>query len=82
MGVAFGLPPIPTPFRRLLNGGNDIAFYRCLRVGERVVAQATYEEVTLKHGRQAPFLLVVVATTFRTSDGELLLVNRQSLIWR
>ena len=34
-GVYFGLAPIESPFKRLLNGGNDIEFYRCLAVGER-----------------------------------------------
>jgi hydroxyacyl-ACP dehydratase HTD2-like protein with hotdog domain len=82
MGVGFGLPPVEMPYRRLLNGGNEIEFCRALRVGERVVAQPRYVEVTLKQGKSGNLLLVVVETRFTTEGGELLLVNKQTLIWR
>jgi N-terminal half of MaoC dehydratase len=82
MGVAFGLPPIESPYRRLLNGGNEIEFYRSLRVGERAVAQPRYADVTLKEGKSGSMLLVTVETRFTTESGEPLLLNRQTLIWR
>ena len=81
-GVFFGLTPIESPFKRLLNGGNDIEFYRCLAVGERAIARARYVDVQLKHGRSGSMLLVLIETEFRTETGEMLLVNRQTLIWR
>jgi hypothetical protein len=81
-GVYFGLPPIESPFKRLLNGGNEIEFYRCLAVDERCVARARYADVQLKQGKSGQMLLVVIETEFRTEAGELLLVNRQTLIWR
>jgi N-terminal half of MaoC dehydratase len=80
--IGFGLPPIESPFKRLLNGGNDIEFFRCLHDGETAVAQARYAEVTVKQGRSGAFLLVVIETEFSTTGGEKLLLNRQSLIWR
>jgi len=82
MGVSFGLPPIESPYRRLLNGGNEIEFYRSLRVGERVVAQPKYADVTLKEGKSGHMLLVTVETRFTNEAGEPLLLNRQTLIWR
>jgi hydroxyacyl-ACP dehydratase HTD2-like protein with hotdog domain len=82
MGVAFGLPEIESPYRRLLNGGNDIEFFRCLRVGERAVAQPRYVDVTLKEGKSGHMLLVTIETRFTTESGEPLLLNRQTLIWR
>lgn len=82
MGVGFGLPSIDMPYRRLLNGGNEIEFFRALRVGERVVAQPRYADVVLKQGKSGNLLLVTVETRFTTEAGELLLINKQTLIWR
>lgn len=81
-GVYFGLEPIESPFKRLLNGGNEIEFVRCLAVGEVCVAQARYANVVLKEGKSGQMLMVDIETEFRTEQGELLLVNRQTLIWR
>jgi hypothetical protein len=81
-GVYFGLAPIESPFKRLLNGGNEIEFYRCLAVGEKCVAKARYADVQLKQGKSGSLLLMVIETEFHTEAGELLLVNRQTLIWR
>jgi len=81
-GVYFGLTPIESPFKRLLNGGNEIEFFRCLALGERCVANARYADVELKQGKSGALLLVVIETTFSTEGGERLLVNRQTLIWR
>lgn len=82
IGVGFGLPDVPMPYRRLLNGGNEIEFLRNLRVGERVVAEPRYADVVLKQGKSGNLLLVVVETRFSTETGELLLINKQTLIWR
>ena len=81
-GVHFGLPPIEHPFKRLLNGGNEIEFYRCLAIGERCFARARYANVQLKEGRSGTMLMVDIETEFRTEAGDLLLINRQTLIWR
>ena len=80
--VYFGLPPIQSPFKRLLNGGNEIEFYRCLAVGETCVATAKYVDVQVKHGKSGAMLVVVIETQFKTLEGDLLLINKQSLIWR
>lgn len=82
LGVAFGLPTVESPYKRLLNGGNEIEFYRCLRVGERVVAQPKYADLVLKAGKSGHLLLVVIETRFTTEAGDLLLINKQTLIWR
>lgn len=78
----YGLPPVNGAFRRLLNGGNEITFHRCLRLGERVVATPRYHSIELKHASSGDMLLVVIETRFTTAEGELLLVNRQTAIWR
>jgi hypothetical protein len=82
IGASVGLPPIKSPYKRLLNGGNEIEFYRCLRVGETAVSTSRYVDVSLKDGKNGKLLVVVIETDVRTQDGEPLLLNRQSLIWR
>ncbi|MBI2727733.1 MAG: MaoC family dehydratase N-terminal domain-containing protein [Polaromonas sp.] len=81
-GMFYGLPEIPSPYKRLLNGGNELTFYRALALGERCVVTPRYADVKLKEGKNGFILLVVVETTYRTEQGEMLLVNRQTLIWR
>jgi hypothetical protein len=81
-GTSVGLPQIKSPYKRLLNGGNEIEFYRCLRVGETAVSTSRYVDVSLKEGKSGKLLVVVIETDVRTQDGEPLLLNRQSLIWR
>lgn len=81
-GMLYGLPEIQSPYKRLLNGGNELTFYRALALGERCVVTPRYANVTLKEGKNGFILLVVVETTYRTEQGEMLLVNRQTLIWR
>jgi hypothetical protein len=81
-GVLFGLPPIDMPYKRLLNGGNELVFHRNLRLGERCVVTPRYADVRLKQSKNGYMLLVVVETRYATTAGEPLLVNRQTLIWR
>lgn len=81
-GIGFGLPPVESPFKRLLNGGNEIEFFRSLHVGETAVVTARYADVSVKQGSSGPLLLVVVESTFANEAGETLLVNKQTLIWR
>lgn len=77
-----GLPPIPSPFKRLLNGGNEIEFFRCLALGERAGAKPRYKSVELKQTRNGEMLVVVIETRWETETGELLMINRQTSLRR
>lgn len=81
-GVYFGLPPLKSPLKRLLNGGNEIEFYRNLAVGERCVATARYSDIQVKQTKSAVMLLVTIETRFQNDQRDLLIINRQTLIWR
>ena len=81
-GAYASLPKIDMPFKRLLNGGNEIEFQRCLALGEVAVATPRYAKLQLKKGKSGSMLLVTIETEYRTKEGELLLVNLQTLIWR
>lgn len=81
-GAYSALPKIDMPFKRLLNGGNEIEFFRCLAVGEVAIATPRYANLQLKKGKSGSMLLVTIETEYRTESGALLLVNTQTLIWR
>lgn len=78
----YGLPPIPMPFKRLLNGGSDIEFCRCLAIGERAVATASYKSIALRKGKSGDMLIVVIETNFKNDRGDDLVTVRQTAIWR
>ncbi len=77
-----GLPPIVSPYKRLLNGGNEIEFFRCLKIGERAVAKPRYRSVELKQTRNGEMLVIVSETRWETESGELLMINRQTSLRR
>jgi hypothetical protein len=81
-GVYFGLPTLNSPLKRLLNGGNEIEFYRNLAVGERCVATARYSDIQVKQSKSVAMLLVTIETRFQNDQRDLLIINRQTLIWR
>jgi len=78
----YGLEHIKVPFNRILNGGNEVEMYRCLRKGETAVASPRYASVTPKKGSSGDFLLVVIETRFTTESGELLMICRHTMVWR
>ena len=77
-----GLPPIASPFKRLLNGGNEIEFFRCLAIGERAVARPRYRSIDIKQTRNGPMMIVVIETRWETDAGDLLMINRQTSLRR
>jgi hypothetical protein len=78
-----GLPPIPSPFKRRLNGGNEVEFFRCLRPGECAVAKPRYKSVQVKQTRSGgEMMIVVIETRWETESGELLMINRQTSLRR
>ena len=81
-GVYFGLPPLKSPLKRLLNGGNEIELYRNMAIGERCVAKARYSDIQVKQSKPGVMLLVTIETRFHNDQQDLLMINRQTLIWR
>ncbi|MFI4980450.1 MAG: MaoC family dehydratase N-terminal domain-containing protein [Nevskiales bacterium] len=76
------LPAVPTPLKRRLNGGSEIEFYRCVRLGERVVATPRYHSITAKKSKGADMLVIVTETRFTTEGGDLLVISRQTSLRR
>ena len=77
-----GLPDIPVPQKGLLNGGNDIEFFRYARIGDRLTAQCELVDIYEKTGRSGVMVFVEMAMTFTNQDGDVLLHNKQIEIRR
>ena len=77
-----GLPDIPVPQKGLLNGGNDIEFFRYARIGDRLTAQCELVDIYEKTGRSGLMVFVEMAMTFTNQDGDVLLHNKQIEIRR
>ncbi len=78
----FGLPEIPVPLQRVLNGGNEIEFFSFARPGDRLTAKSRLEDVVQKQGKQGPMLFVKMKISILNQHGEMLLINRQTSIRR
>ena len=77
-----GLPDIPVPQTGLLNGGNEIEFYRYARVGDRLTAECELTDIYEKRGRSGDLVFVEMAMTFLDQDENVLLHNTQIEIRR
>jgi hypothetical protein len=77
-----GLPPLPIPLNRLLNGGYEYQFYRYARLGERIFCCSRYKDIYQKDGRAGPMVFVVLEDTYRTASRDLLLVSINTMILR
>jgi acyl dehydratase len=77
-----GLPALPLPLKRILNGGTEAQFYKLAAVGDVISAQSRYADITEREGRSGPMVIVKMQTTFRNQDGDVLAVITNSLIRR
>lgn len=77
-----GLPPVPVPLPRLLNGGNEVEVYRLARPGERIRARSRYVDIYQKEGKSGTLVFIMVETVYANQDGATLLKSLQSHILR
>ncbi len=77
------LPPVPTPLKRILNGGNEIELRQYPKLGDRIFSQAKYHSIKESVGKDGTQMLVVTTEfTYTNQDGEVLCILRYSLIRR
>jgi acyl dehydratase len=78
-----GLPPIPTPLKRILNAGNEIEVRQYPKLGDRIFSQARYADIKEKVGRDGEQMLIVTTeNVFTNQNGEVLCILRASQIRR
>lgn len=78
-----GLPAIPIPQKRLLNGGNSVRVTALAGIGDLIQAQSTISAIEQKEGRSGTLIVVEVETDYAVAQsGAPLVRGRQVYIWR
>jgi hypothetical protein len=78
-----GLPKLPIPLSRLLNGGNSVEVASLAQVGDVITSRSHYEDVYQKAGRQGPMVISVTSMEYAVKGtGRSLLTAKQVHIWR
>lgn len=77
-----GLPDPPIPLKGVLNGGSDVEFFALAQVGDRLTLRSTIEDIYQKNGRSGALIFVRIRLEISNQKGELLLINRQTSIYR
>jgi acyl dehydratase len=77
-----GLPPVPVPLPRLLNGGYEYEFYRYAIVGERIYRSSTYLDIYQREGRSGPMVLIITEQKFTTDNDVPLITATTTTILR
>jgi hypothetical protein len=81
-GVMKGLPPLPIPLTRVLNGGNDVEIYQLAKPGENIRVKSKYLDIYQKEGRTGTMVFLLTETIYTNQKGELLLKAVQTRIMR
>jgi len=77
-----GLPPVPVPLPRLLNGGNEVEVYALARPGDRIRAKSRYVDIYQKEGKSGTLVFIMVETIYANQKGATLLKAVQAHILR
>ncbi|HTU02760.1 MAG TPA: MaoC family dehydratase N-terminal domain-containing protein [Candidatus Sulfotelmatobacter sp.] len=77
-----GLPPVPVPLPRLLNGGNEVEVYALARPGDRIRAKSRYVDIYQKEGKSGSLVFIMVETIYANQNGATLLKALQAHILR
>ncbi len=59
-----------TPFKRILNGGTDIAYFDTVCAGDVLTATSKLADLSEREGRLGPMLVTVTESTYRNQDGK------------
>ena len=78
----FGLPDIPLPLERTLNGGSEIEFFQFAKLGESICAQSSILDISEKIGSSGHLVFITVETTFWNDQHSKLLTARLTTIKR
>ncbi len=77
------LPPLPSPLKRILNGGNEIEVFKYPTLGDRIYSQAKYASITERVGKDGnPMLIVTTEVVYTDQNEALLCILRASTLRR
>jgi hydroxyacyl-ACP dehydratase HTD2-like protein with hotdog domain len=76
-------PLIPDlPLKRAMAGGLEIEFHRSMHPGDRVIANRTLTNMFEKQGRSGPLIFLEFTLEVETEDGEPVLTEKATRIFR
>lgn len=77
-----GLPPVPVPLKRMLNGGTEAEFFQLAKIGDVITARSRYADIIEKEGRSGPMVIIKQETTYTNQAGDVLAIVTTSAIMR
>jgi acyl dehydratase len=72
------LPPIKAA--RSMAGGNEIEFFKAVRIGDRITRISKIADIYEKEGRSGPLVFTIIENRYSNQDGELVAVDRMTAI--
>jgi len=81
-GTRSGLPKLPIPLLRVLNGGYEYEFYSHAKIGDRILRRSTYKDIFQREGKAGTLVFVVIEDEYATQEGRLLLKAASTTIMR
>ncbi|HEU4760258.1 MAG TPA: MaoC family dehydratase N-terminal domain-containing protein [Dehalococcoidia bacterium] len=69
-----------TPLKRILNGGTDIEYLADVCAGDVLTATTRLADIKEREGNMGPMLITTTETTFRNQQGDVVAVQRGTLI--
>lgn len=72
--------PMGLDFRRVLAGGNEWEYHRPVVAGDVLTVAGKVVDVQHKAGRRGGMTMIVLENTFRDPSGEVVLVNRSTIM--
>ena len=76
-----GLPPIPIPFKRLLNGAIEVEFFKYGELGDKIITTSKYVDIFQKEGKKGVLIFVTMETEIKNDRGDLLVIYKQTVIY-
>ena len=72
---------LPAPLTRFIRGGNEYEFFQPARPEDKITLKREVTQVFEKRGKAGPLVFVKIEITYTNQKGELLGINRETLIF-
>ena len=72
---------LPSPFDMVIRGGNEYEFLRPVIASDCITSRRKIVQIYAKKGKRGPLIFVVCEITYSNQTGEVLGINRETLIF-
>jgi hypothetical protein len=77
-----GLPPVPVPLTRLLNGGYEYRLFRYANINDRILVKSRYIDIYQRAGKTGEMVFLVIEDTYVNQRREKLIKTINTMIMR